>query len=538
MIKLLRVAVVALFFVLLAVLLIHSLNSINQDIGRHLKSGQIIWETKQVYKVNLFSFTEPNNPFVNHHWLSEVAFFLLNSAIGLRGLIIFKAAILLLSFLVLFLAVQKNSGMISFLISGLVAVLVFIERTDVRPEIFSYFFLSLFLCAIFRAKYARVSDVAMTSDVVNKRWLYFLPLVQILWTNMHIYFVLGPILLFFFAIDRFFEKRDEFKRVSYVFLATAAATLVNPNFIKGALVPFNILRRYGYSIVENQNIFFLRDYGISLQSINLFQISLVILLFSFIVAFRSGRRKVTFELLTAAFMSVMAVKMLRNFGVYALTFIPIVSLNLSTLSSLSTSTEFLDRLKHGQETTPRQVGYPQHRLAKSIYLVFCGLLVFLILNTINDNVYSRLESSKRFGLSLPSGAEKGVEFVKQSTIKGPVFNNFDVGSFLIWKMYPKEKVFVDGRPEAYSVEFFEKIYKPMQENPALWKKYSEKYEINYVFFAHTDITPWARKFLSDISKNSDWPLIYADDSVVIFIKRVPWNERVVNKFEIRAPSVP
>ncbi len=508
----LRIISIILLFAFFASLLIHSLNSINQDIGRHIKSGQIIWETKQVYKINLFSFTEPNNPFINHHWLSEVVFYGLANVIGLKGVILFKTAIILLALGLLLSSVYSKTDLWPLALSSIIGFLVFIERTDVRPEIFSYVFLAFFLFAIFRAKYAQ------TLDVANKKWLYALPFIQIFWTNMHIYFALGPILLLFFLIDRFFEKRESFKDTALVFIATSAATLLNPNFIKGALVPFNILRHYGYSIVENQNIFFLRDYEISLQSINIFQVSLIILLISFIIAFHNGRKKITFELLTASFMSILGVEMLRNFGIYALTFIPIVALNLSTLTFI---------------TTRRVVSPQMSRISKIGLIAFSALMVFLIFNVVSNNVYGWLESPNRFGLSLPNGAEKGVDFIKQNRVEGPVFNNFDVGSFLIWKLYPEQKVFVDGRPEAYTVDFFEKVYKPMQESPELWKKYSEKYKINYIFFDYKDITPWAQKFLSTISRNPLWPIVYLDESTVIFLKRMPENQRLIDKFEIK-----
>ena len=98
------------------------------------------------------------------------------------------------------------------------------------------------------------------------------------------------------------------------------------------------------------------------------------------------------------------------------------------------------------------------------------------------------------------------------------------------KMYPEQKVFVDGRPEAYSTDFFEKIYKPMQESPELWKKYSEQYKINYVFFDYHDITPWAQTFLSFISQDKNWPLVYRDDSVVIFLRRTPQNLSLIQRY--------
>src|SRR3990167_4110313 len=140
---------VVLIFVLLGLLAVHSLNSINQDIGRHLKSGQIIWETKNVYKTNLFSFTEPAHPFINHHWLSEVVFYLLNGLIGLKGLIVFKAGVIVAAFLLIFRSLPRSAlcwplGW-PFLLAGIPALFIFSSRTDVRPEVFSYLSLSFFL---------------------------------------------------------------------------------------------------------------------------------------------------------------------------------------------------------------------------------------------------------------------------------------------------------------------------------------------------------------------------------------------------------
>ena len=91
---------------------------------------------------------------------------------------------------------------------------------------------------------------------------------------------------------------------------------------------------------------------------------------------------------------------------------------------------------------------------------------------------------------------------------------------------------MDGRPEAYSVDFFEKIYKPMQENPALWQKYSEQYKINYVFFDYKDITPWAKSFLFNIFQNPKWTLIYRDNSTIILLKNTDENRTLINRFKL------
>ncbi|MEX2090620.1 MAG: hypothetical protein WD989_00605 [Candidatus Paceibacterota bacterium] len=488
-----RIALI-LVFVFFASLLVHPIYSINQDIGRHLKSGQIIWETGDVYKTNLFSFTEPDHRFINHHWLSEVVFYWTNRLFNIEALIILKVVVLLTALALIFLAVKNISSAWALILSALAGIAVFIERTDVRPEIFSYLFLSFFLFAIFRAKYSPEGEKwsRLPKAVEDPRYrkaisgLYALPVVQLFWSNMHIYFVLGPILMLFFLIDQ--------RKYLPIFLATGAATLVNPNFISGALYPLRILNSYGYTIAENQNIFFLRDYGISVGNIQIFQLSVVMLAVSFFVAWRKHHRDL-FELLTAGFFTIMAFLMLRNFGIYALAFIPIVALNLSTVLPL---------------TTLDVVSPQRHRV--SLYVAISVVLALLIWNNVRAD---------KFSLAIPPGAAGGVKFIQDNNISGPVFNNFDVGSFLIWKTFPEQKVFVDGRPEAYSVDFFEKIYKPMQEDPVAWERYSKEYGINYVFFDHRDMTPWAKTFLNRISQDKRWPMVYSDEYVAIFLKRLP-----------------
>ena len=500
----LRLIAIILFFVLVAVLSVHSINSINQDIGRHLKSGEIIWQTKSVYKTNLFSFTEPTHPFINHHWLSEVVFYLLNGIIGLKGLIIFKAAAIVAAFFLIFKSLPRAALGWPFLAAGIPAILVFSSRTDIRPEVFSYLFLSFFLFAIFRAKHSN-----------EHKWLYALPVIQIFWTNMHIYFALGPALLFIFWLDRLAHDKIHAKKIFTLFAATVLTTLINPNFISGALAPLMILRDYGYSIVENQSIFFLTDYSIQLRDIYIFEVSLAILIPSFIVALKRGQRAIVFEFLTALAFTIMAGKMIRNFGPYALVFTSVIAVNLAGRppTKPSSSTERLFQIL--------------------LYGALIAVTLLLIRGAVNNKLHQWFGDSKKFGLILPIGAQGGVDFVKDNGLKGPIFNNFDVGSFLIWKLYPEEKVFVDGRPEAYSVDFFSKIYKPMQEDLASWQKYSEEYKINYIFFGHTDMTPWARTFLSYISQNPNWPLIYLDGSTAIFIKHTPANLKLIKKFEIK-----
>src|SRR4029434_10535527 len=62
---------------------------------------------------------------------------------------------------------------------------VLITRHEVRPELFSYFFSGLFLQILWGYKYGRLSF----------RWLFLLPILEIFWVNLHIYFFIGILLI-------------------------------------------------------------------------------------------------------------------------------------------------------------------------------------------------------------------------------------------------------------------------------------------------------------------------------------------------------
>ena len=75
-------------------------------------------------------------------------------------------------------------------------------------------------------------------------------------------------------------------------------------------------------------------------------------------------------------------------------------------------------------------------------------------------------------IGLMPNVNASAEFFKQSGLKGPIFSNYDIGGYLIYHLEGQEKVFVDNRQEAFPPDFFQKVYIPMQEDPAVWKDMS------------------------------------------------------------------
>jgi len=97
--------------------------------------------------------------------------------------------------------------------------------------------------------------------------------------------------------------------------------------------------------------------------------------------------------------------------------------------------------------------------------------------------------SNNFGFGLKKDVNLSAEFFKKEKIQAPIFNNYDIGGYLIYHLFPEEKVFVDNRPEAYPASFFEKIYVSMQNDEKIWRKKDEIYNFNVIFFFYRDYTP-------------------------------------------------
>lgn len=116
-----------------------------QDLPRQIKIGELVlngnWD---IFYKNTFSYTEPDQPFYNHHWLSGVVFYLTHQAVGWNGLVVFKIIILLSAFSLLFLTALKKADFWLVAFFSLPTILILSGRTDLRPEVFSYLFIATF----------------------------------------------------------------------------------------------------------------------------------------------------------------------------------------------------------------------------------------------------------------------------------------------------------------------------------------------------------------------------------------------------------
>ena len=185
--RLADVCLIALFLALTFLLGVFPLK--DADIYWHLKTGDWIRQTGQVPRFDLFTFMRgPSIPWIDLHWLFQVAISWVYEQGGVVALNLAKCAVTCVAMLILVTARKREWPVSVMILAWLPAILVLGGRIYVRPETLTLLYLSIFLAVILR--WERYPWLAL-----------LLPIVQVAWVNSHGLFVLGPILVAFGLVD-------------------------------------------------------------------------------------------------------------------------------------------------------------------------------------------------------------------------------------------------------------------------------------------------------------------------------------------------
>lgn len=465
-------------------------HSFDQDLGRHLKLGEIILQTKNVPLTNLFSYTYPDFPFINSHWLFEVLVYLGQQIIGLQTILILKIIIFLVATLLVFATIPKNQYLL--LPVGFIFLHTLRERPELRPEIFSFLFTGL------------------TFYILNKfektktKLVFSLPIIQLIWVNTHIYFLIGLILQAIFLIHliykylRFHLEGGKLKLLGIILGLSVATSLINPSGLTGFLNPLTFNQNYGYTIVENQTLFFLENIKFKDPNFLFVKLSIALVILSFIALLRRRRFELK-NIMLASFGATLALLNVRSFPYLALISLPPTLENFGTFKS--------------------------NFWVKILILITIPLLFYESVLYLNGDYYKFTASGVEPKLEFKESGGRALDFVLEKELPQPIFNNFDIGSYITYRGWPasrqggpKYRVFIDGRPGEYPKEFFQNMYIPVQYDPAKFKELDQKIGFKTIIFSHTDQTSWGKAFLTQIIKNNEWKTVYIDDFMIVLLK--------------------
>ena len=510
-----RILVTALLLSVYGFYLAHQVNLTVGDLGRHLKNGQLFIETGLIPKINLYSYAYPDYPFINHHWASGVVFYLIQSYLGFSGL---SLAFIALSVLTLLVFLNVATRYSSFALAAPIAVIVLpvlITRHEVRPELFSYLFGGLFLQILWGYKYGKLGF----------RWLLWLPILEIFWVNLHIYFFVGVFLVAVYLFESLvvvlFRKNqqsiyDPVKGLAVTLLLTIFAACLNPAGISGAIYPFFILNEYGVPVIENYSVGAILRAGYNFLPLIYFVIILGLVTLSWVYTLKKNRSSLSLgNFLLSAFFLAMAWSAIRNFAFFAYFALPLAAVNLKTLL--------------GEEN--KTISSP------SILKVSAALIGIAFVLIMIKPAYFVSSNRGRVGIGLEEANDAAGEFLLKEKIQGPIFNNFDVAGYLVYHLYPEQRVFVDNRPEAYPAAFFTDVYFPMQSDEGEWAAFSRHYGFNVIVFNYRERSLRGEQFIIRRVLDPMWAPIFFDKDIIVLAKRDGPNQPVIAKYELPKESV-
>ena len=462
------------------------------DIWLHLMTGRHTLETRALtvpdpfcYTSNLTSAAYPGEAKtryfnLTHEWLAQIAMYLAYSATGFPGLVLLRA-LLLIAFcgLVGLMVWWRNQGFLRAVASAVSAGAVAINFQQSRPFLVTFVFLAVAMAILER-----------------RRWMWALPAVFLVWANMHGGYFMGWALLGAYCGEALLQRLRERpvageRELWLVTAACFAASAINPNGLR----VIEIMLYYRGSAIQASNLEWQYPafWEPSAYSLVLFG-SLAVML----IRRRQTRPADWLLLLVFGAASLLAV---RN----------------TILMGLVGSVLLFGYLPAPRRPLPVAAAY-----AAAGALLLAGAF------------HLRAGESFQFHEAAWQLPARAADFLARHKVSARIFNTYENGGYLVWRLWPMQKDFID--PRGLSEQTFADYQRIIQYAPDV-DRLLDKYGIQVIvvdgFERFSGQVRGLALALSDPSQKA-WKLVQADDKGVVFMRQPPPGVAPLNNAEALA----
>ena len=465
------------------------------DVCWLIRTGELIWQTGHLPTTDVFSFTHQGKPWILYQWGFELFIGALHLIAGLGGVVWGGALLVSLTYATLFYFLLQLC-INRWLSIALIALVMKINSFNwlSRPNTVSVLFYVFLLLLL--ENYRKSPS----------RRIWYLPLLFILWANVHLGFISGLMVLILYAFwchfspnDFWANKKQNDNRLITILIFCILATFINPygHHLFVYLWDLSMASTMNANILELQSPDFHSYVHFTLI------ILLVLLLWS--GAFKYHGRKVFLSL--SSITLVMALYSARHIPYFSIPAIIHIAYTW---------------LAHKNQTT--DVCIPRFDQCDGwgwgVIIAVLSLIIIVSISNLRPEFYN-------FNNKLIP--EKAVAYLNKKEDIGPqpfrVFtsaNGAQWNDYLLYKLYPKVRVFIDTRFDMYGETFFKK-YLLLVENLQCDLKSIESFKVDFLIFDKTKeqksqkiegihpITP-----LGPPPASPPWKLVYEDEKSVIY----------------------
>ncbi len=480
------------------------------DIWWHLAAGREMVRTRSLLYTDPFSVSAGGRPWVDVHWLFQLGVYAVYRVGGLGALVVAKSLLIAGGATLLFTALARGSARRAlwlFVIGSLSALFAVREQLQLRPVILTLVFLAFFFAKLeqFRAKPAL-------------RTLWALPLIQVVWANVQGLFLLGPALVSAYAFGLFiwgrFGERAWFPfspevrgarpnaqawRLLFIALLLCSfACLLTPFGTRALSLPTNLLERllpapgnvFSANIAENVP---------PLASEHLLPGQFFHLKWFFgllaLALVAPGRRLLLSHVLLLAGLTLLA--LIANRNVLLLYWLGTPIAVMTVAPAARRGLRWLARRR--VVSAARTLGY-------------AGVASLLLL--LGTAAARETELTAPAPFRVP---ERSASTIAESGGRGTIFAADNYGGYLIWKLFPEHRPYIDTRlilrtPAEY------REYLAVVDEPSRFEAFQQRHGFEYVVLP----TAYPDRYLGLIAHlyhSADWKLIYTDGTEALFVRR-------------------
>jgi hypothetical protein len=454
----------------------------DSDTGLHIRIGDYILAHRQVPTQDMFSFSLPGQTWYAFEWLTETLFSFLHTRFGLKGVVLVSGIVLAGTLTTMFrYALSRGANSLIALALTFLTVSANSLHFHARPHIFTLLFLVISMWMI-------SADRQSPSPRV---WL-LVPLT-VVWTNMHggffIFFPLLALLVIGCALER-----QRAAAIRYTALATLCglASLVNPYGFK--------LHAHILEIMRASWVIDTIDEFRSPQFRTEAQIHLMILLFLGLIVIVPllSKRRVT-EALWILFLAYSALTSVRHGPIFALIAVPIVAVQLT---------------EWWAEWVRNQPANSYSRIFDSIAAQLGAGFRGASLWTLAAVLFLALTGSIHWPQDFPEkNFPVGIVQRHAEIATARIFTTDQWAGYLIYRNYPRQRVFLDGRTNYYGPKILSE-YSGLMDGQRTWKEILNQYRFDLIM-----CSPDAA-LGSLIRLDPEWRTVEGDKQAVLFAKRV------------------
>lgn len=441
------------------------------DLWWHLKLGEIMVTTRELPLVDSLTVAGYGLPFNSaHSWLSDVVFYLLESAGGLAALVTLQAAVGALSLeLLLRVGRHAESAVAPSAMVILLGFLALYPFSNARPQIFSFFFFAVLLAILCAFSMGRT------------RWLPVLPVVMALWVNMHGAWVMGLLLLGAFGMVWMVEAwagRREWRTLRSFVLWALIATLaigLNPHGFR----IYEHLIVIGTSSVVQQFVSEWQPPSLTQAFTWPFWALLVLGLVSLL------RRPRYWDGATLAALgfTLLALRYLRMIPFAVIAWLPVILNRLPRSASLST------------------------RITAANRWVLMVFLLFAVLSTPYVRIILGASPTTLIDPYFPATACEVLE--QRAPQGGGVFTLPEWGGYVAWNLGPEFRPFLDGRVEMPPQNVWEEYLAVATAQPE-WEEVLQRWGIAYLLLSRE-----RQPDLALLAQESGWQVWHTDEKTLL-----------------------